>query len=84
MGTSRSRHREEIFEETLKTDAVGHLGRESITASAARNVSFISCLLSKYKCECDEDDVFPSALVARPRGRTQCSGSEKKNVTMRK
>lgn len=44
------------------------LGRESITASAARNVSFISCPLSKYGCECDEDDVFPSALVARPRG----------------
>ena len=55
---------------TLKTDAVKHLGRESITASAARNVSFISCPLSKYGCECGEDDVFPSALVARPRGRT--------------
>ena len=61
----------EIFEEDTERP-----GRESITASAARqgrsrNVSFISFLSAvlKYKCECYEDtDVFPSAGVARPRG----------------
>ena len=70
---------------TLKTDAVKHPGRESITDAAVgrssghgRNVSFISCLLSKYRCECGKEERISCQAQGSGSGEEK---SDKEEVT---